>query len=322
MGKRTIVLVIALILAAISAFAVWRFLTQVEDDAREGLNEVTVYRALEFIEEGSVGGDVLGQFEASTEIEELMPENAVTSQEQLDETLIGSVARGPISKGQVVTTDLWAQPTEEAATFSELIEEGMQAISIRPDEVRAVGGFVRPDDRINMIATLTVDRSGTISLLASALGRELLGVDDEFDAFLFALPPEQRDIEGAALLGELANAIPAEVPISFTALQNIKVLSVGSVVSNEQTSSDTATDDEGDQIAPVEALGSQLLTLEVDADQAERIAWLFTNGNVWLTLLPTEGVYVPVETLGITIDEIIGDLIDERTLAIFGATTP
>jgi Flp pilus assembly protein CpaB len=251
-----------------------------------------------------------------------VPENAVTSQEQLDETLIGSVARGPISKGQVVTTDLWAQPAEEAATFSELIEEGMQAISIRPDEVRAVGGFVRPEDRINMIATLTVDRSATISLLASALGRELLGVDDEFDAFLLALPPEQRDIEGAALLGELAIAIPPEVPVSFTALQNIKVLSVGSVVSNEQTSSDTPTDDEGNQIAPVEALGSQLLTLEVDADQAERIAWLFTNGNVWLTLLPTEGVYVPVETLGITIDEIIGDLIDERTLAIFGATAP
>lgn len=322
MGKRTVVLVIALVLAAISAFAVWRFLTEVEDDAREGLNEVTVYRALEFVEEGSLGADVLNQFEASTEIEELMPENAITSQEQLDETLTGTLARGPISKGQVVTTDLWAEPTEEAATFSALIEEGMQAISIRPDEVRAVGGFVRPEDRINMIATLNVDRSATINLLASALGRGLLGVDDEFEAFLLALPPEQREIEGAALLGELANAIPVEVPISFTALQDIKVLSVGSVVSNEQTSSDTATDAEDDQIAAVEALGSQLLTLEVDADQAERIAWLFTNGNVWLTLLPTEGVYVPVDTLGITIDDIVGDLISERTLAIFGATTP
>jgi hypothetical protein len=198
----------------------------------------------------------------------------------------------------------------------------MQAISIRPDEVRAVGGFVRPEDRINMIATLSVDRSATINLLASALGRGLLGVDDEFEAFLLALPPEQREIEGAALLGELANAIPVEVPISFTALQDIKVLSVGSVVSNEQTSSDTATDAEDDQISAVEALGSQLLTLEVDADQAERIAWLFTNGNVWLTLLPTEGVYVPVDTLGITIDDIVSDLISERTLAIFGATTP
>jgi pilus assembly protein CpaB len=321
-GKRTVVLVIALVLAAISAFAVWRFLTEVEDDAREGLNEVTVYRALEFVEEGSLGADVLNQFEASTEIEELVPENAITSQEQLDETLTGTLARGPISKGQVVTTDLWAEPTEEAATFSALIEEGMQAISIRPDEVRAVGGFVRPEDRINMIATLSVDRSATINLLASALGRGLLGVDDEFEAFLLALPPEQREIEGAALLGELANAIPVEVPISFTALQDIKVLSVGSVVSNEQTSSDTATDAEDDQISAVEALGSQLLTLEVDADQAERIAWLFTNGNVWLTLLPTEGVYVPVDTLGITIDDIVSDLISERTLAIFGATTP
>lgn len=320
MGKRTIVLVVALVLAAISAFAVWQFLTQVEDDAREGLNEVTVYRATVLIEEGSIGADVLSQFEASTEIEELLPENAITTQDQLDQTLTGTIARGPISKGQVVTTDLWAEPTAEAATFSELIDEGMQAISIRPDEVRAVGGFVRPDDRVNMIATLTVDRSATINFLANEVGRDLLGVDDEFDSFLLILPPEQREAEGAALLIELANAIPPEVPISFTALQNLSVLSVGSVVSNEQTSSDTATDEEGDQIAPVEALGSQLITLQVDADQAERIAWLFTNANVWLTLLPTEGTYVPVETLGITLDEIVGDLIDERTLAIFGAT--
>ena len=53
MGRRTVVLVVALLLATISAFAIWNFLTNAEDDAREGLVEVTVFRATELIERGA-----------------------------------------------------------------------------------------------------------------------------------------------------------------------------------------------------------------------------------------------------------------------------
>ena len=49
MGRRTIVLVIAIVLAVVAAFAVWQYLTSVEDDIRKDITEVRVYRATELI---------------------------------------------------------------------------------------------------------------------------------------------------------------------------------------------------------------------------------------------------------------------------------
>ena len=57
MGRRTIVLVIAIALAAVSAFAVWRYLTTVESDIRADITEVQVYRATELIEAKTTGED-------------------------------------------------------------------------------------------------------------------------------------------------------------------------------------------------------------------------------------------------------------------------
>ena len=57
MGRRTIVLVIAIALAAVSASAVWRYLTTVESDIRADIAEVRVYRATELIEAKTTGED-------------------------------------------------------------------------------------------------------------------------------------------------------------------------------------------------------------------------------------------------------------------------
>ena len=325
MGRRTVVLIIAIALAAIAAFATARFLTQVEDDAREGLNEVPVFRATVFIDRDTLGEDALAQIAEGTEVEEFLPENAITSEEELQETLDGTVSRGPISEGQIVTTDLWAPEAEEVQTFSQLIEPGKQAIVVRPDEVRAVGGLLRPGDSVNMIGLITFDRSALIAFLANPIGRNLLGVSDLLDSYVASidLPPllegqsEADQVE--EILDELVRALPVNQQIAITALQELEVLSVGSITRGGPT----PVVEEGEDEPPgnVEALGSQLITLEVDADQAERIVWLFANAQPWLTLLPADTPYEPFESDGITIDEILGDIIQRRTLEAIGADT-
>ena len=55
MGRRTIVLFVALILAAVSAFAVWRYLSTVEDNVRRDIAEVVVWRTTQPIETGTEG---------------------------------------------------------------------------------------------------------------------------------------------------------------------------------------------------------------------------------------------------------------------------
>lgn len=154
MGKRTLVLVVALLLAVVSAVAIWQFLSNIEDDVRADLEEVTVFRASEFIPEGSDGNASLTMFEESTELVDLVPTNAVTSIEQLRLTLSNRVAAGPISEKQVVTTDLWVDPIQEVRSLSELISPGKQAISIQTSEVRGVNGFIQPGDSVNVIITI------------------------------------------------------------------------------------------------------------------------------------------------------------------------
>jgi Flp pilus assembly protein CpaB len=72
-------------------------------------------------------------------------------------------------------------------------------------------------------------------------------------------------------------------------------------------------------VAPVEGeteedTGNEtLFTLEVTPEQAERIAYAFENGSMWLTLVP--GDFVEVETVGVTILNLFGGNLAED---IFG----
>ncbi|MFO7699038.1 MAG: hypothetical protein R6W79_00330, partial [Acidimicrobiia bacterium] len=66
MGRRTLVLIIAVALAAISGFAIYQYLTGVEDDIRANIAEVGVYRATETITAGLAGSEARPLIEAST----------------------------------------------------------------------------------------------------------------------------------------------------------------------------------------------------------------------------------------------------------------
>jgi hypothetical protein len=326
-GRRTIVLVIAVILGALAAWGIFAFLTNVEDDAREGLNEVVVYRSTEFIDRGAEGSLVIGSFDQSTELEELLPDNAITSPEQLQDVLENRVSRGPISRGQIVTTDLWADAEQEVASLSELIEPGKQAIVVRPDEVRAVGGFVRAGDNVNIIASAELSRQATIDLLKTPLGRELLGLTETFDEFEQFLrdnqPPDttfedeltEEQIEEA--FDELVIALPAIVQLSFTAMQDVEVLAIGSVARGGPSAEEVADEDET-VIAGVEAVGTQLVTLEVGPEDAEKIVFIFDFLRPWLTLTSSQEPYVDYATSGIDLDALLGDILDRRTLEILG----
>jgi Flp pilus assembly protein CpaB len=316
-GRRTIVLIVAVILGGLAAWGIFAFLTNVEDDARVGLDEVAVFRAGEFIDRGEEGDLVFDLFVEGTEIEELLPDNAITTLAQLQDVVLGRVSRGPISKGQVVTTDLWADAEEEVASLSELIEPGMQAIVVRPDEVRAVGGFVRAGDNVNILASTDLSRQATIDLLKNPIGRELLGLTDLFDDFIDLLPPDFVDEQIEAAFDELAQAIPATVSISFTAMQDVEVLAIGSVARGGPSAEDVAGEDET-PIEGVEAVGTQLVTLEVSPVDAEKVVFIFDFLRPWLTLTSSQEPYEPVTTSGIVIGDIVGDILDRRTQELLG----
>jgi pilus assembly protein CpaB len=284
MGRRTLVLIVALLLAAVATFAVWNFLSGVEDEAAAGREYQVVFRATETLAEGTSGSAVLDQlrYEEGDEETRNVPLNAVQSLPELEATLEGRVAAGPISAGQILTTDQWVEVTAEIRPLAERIPEGKQAITISADQTRGVNGFIEPGDRVNVIVT----------------------IDVEIDV------PAEEEI----ILGEVQEEPPpgeeqtAERTVTKTftrfVLQGLPVLAVGRDIrpeEDEPTEVVVAPVAEGEE-APEVQTGQ--LTLEVTADQAERLVYAHEKGSVWLTLVPEDFVEVPTE--GVTIENLFG----------------
>ncbi|MEX2653077.1 MAG: Flp pilus assembly protein CpaB [Acidimicrobiia bacterium] len=306
MGRRAIVLLVALILAGLAAWAVWNYLQGIEDEIEAGQAQVTVYRAVDAITEGTDGAIILSNFnsggqliEAGTEEQEDLPAGAITDEAQLNLVLGGKVAAGPISANSILVESQWTAITIDVTPLAKKIPEGKQAIVISTDNVRGVNGFVNPGDRVNMIITLDIPED--------LLPPELQGI---------AETPTEPPVEGAPPIEE------AVAVVTFTryVLQGIPVLATGRDIRADedapqpvQAEPETPVEGEVDTTGAEEDLGNEtIFTLEVTPEQAERIAYAFENGSMWLTLVPAD--FVEVETPGVTILNLFGNLSDD----IFG----
>lgn len=323
MGKRTLVLAVALILAAVSAFSVWQYLSNVEDDIRRDIVEVRVYRATQAIDTGTESAEAALVIEESIALREFVDppdgppteilclgENARAGEDadpticsenpdDLDELLTGTLAAGPISKGQLITTAMFVKPSElNSVSLSESIKQGRVAISIRPSEDSASGGFIRPGDRVNLLASVTIDLSNIAftALLTDPELRDLvLGSSD--------VPSDTGgNVDGEPTAGEqltaTANAFNSSVQFTQTVLQNLEVLAVGA---------DTIPGPIGLGLEPA---GTQIVVLEVTPQQAELIEYAKQYTSVAMSLLPDPELfpYSEFEARGVFVDDLF-DLI-------------
>ena len=306
MGRRAIVLLVALILAGLAAWAVWNYLQNVENEITAGQEVVEVFRAGEAIAEGTDGAILLSDFNSggtqiaqSEDEAEDVPVGAITSAEQLNQVLTDRVAAGPIAAGSILTESQWTSITAEVIPLAEEIPSGKQAMTISTDNIRGINGFVEPGDRVNMIITIDIPED--------LLPDELSGIAEQPAA----------PVEGQAPAEQAA----AAVTYTRFVLQGLPVMATGRDIrpeedAPEQVEVDPATTGdttpEGEPIE--EELGNDTtFTLEVTPEQAERIAYASENGSIWLTLVP--GDFVEVETSGVTTLNLFGgNLLDD----IFG----
>jgi Flp pilus assembly protein CpaB len=308
MGRRAIVLLVALILAGLAAWAVWNFMQNVRSEAEAGQEQVTVFRAggngIAEGTEGSIlvsnlGGANAQVVEGTDEVEDTPPD-AIQSEEELREVLSGSVAAGPISANAIITRSQWTDIDVDVIPLSESIASGNQAITISTSDIQGVNGYVEAGDRINMIITLDIE----FDLIPGLEGAPTLPPDVE------PAPDEEAAAEET-------------ITVTYTryVLQGLNVLAVGREVRPDEeadqtgqvTADDTTTGAEGaegETAQPAEEQGNAtVFTLEVTPDQAERIVYAFENGSIWLTLVPED--FVEVETDGVTIDNLFGgDLLE------------
>ncbi|MEX1093402.1 MAG: Flp pilus assembly protein CpaB [Acidimicrobiia bacterium] len=294
MGRRAIVLLVALILAGLAAWAVWNFLDGIRSDAEADQVQVTVFRASEPIAEGADGAILLSGEDLLVEgTEETidLPADAITTQEQLNSILTGRVAAGPISQNAIITVSQWTEVTVDVTPLSELIPSGKQAITIGMDNIRGVNGFVEAGDRVNLIVTLDIQA-------------------DVIPADFPTLDPDT----GTETTGE-----EETITVNYTryVLQGLPVLAVGRDIRPDDDAPtvievEPAPSTEGVEGTETEEdLGNDtVFVLEVTPEEAERLAFAFENGSMWMTLVPED--FVAVETDGVIIDTLFGgNLLDD-----------
>ncbi len=321
MGKRSLVLIIALALAAVSAFAVWQYLTTVEDEARAEVQEVVVYRATQLIQTGTSAGEADAFIEESTALVEAVafegsqivcdgpaansdaPLDICGPNPRLDSVLDpANVAAGPISAGQLITSDMFVLPSQLSdVKLSESIPQGKVAISFRVGDDATVGGFVRPGDRVNLLASASVDLAQSTALLEDPELRTLL-LGEETAVVTTTQPPvgeDPLDTGEEDAVSRLAQTLPGTIDFTQTVLQDIEVLAVGP---------DTRPSPLGTGLEPA---GPQIVVLEVTPEQAEKIEFANQYTAVALSLIPSgeDTVYTPFDSRGIIVDDLFS-LID------------
>lgn len=303
MGRRALVLAIALVLGLVAGFAIWRYLNGIESEFRQDQELVPVFRAVAPIQEGTPGAQVLqGQatsYFADEEQREDLPADYIATQEELDALLADRVAVGPISANEILVASQWAALSVELTPLVDLIDEGLEAVTVSPDVIAGVNGFVRPGDKVNILVTLEIAFNLT----------DVAAVPE------FGIPTEP------APEGETQNAQEEIVQYTRYVLNQVPVIAVGRKVTSEEGAPETVTvettpaADQGTvqgEAAPEEAVSS-VYTLALPPEDIERLVFAQSNGSLYFTLIPED--YVLTETKGVTINTLFaGDLVED----IFG----
>jgi len=102
------------------------------------------------------------------------------------------------------------------------------------------------------------------------------------------------------------------VTITRFVLQGLPVLATGRDIRPDPDEAPTVTVApavEGEEGA-ADAGNATVFTLEVTPEQAERLAYAFENGSIWLTLVPED--FFEVETTGVIINNLFeGNLLQD-----------
>ncbi len=157
---RIISTIAAIVLAAVAGVLVWKYVTNADQRAEHNKGFVTALVARDRIARGTVFDQILAdKLFATTRIprDSLPPDRIVPAADQaLLNQFKGRVAATDIFPGTLVVSDEFVAASQIVSTVSGSIPKGHEAITVSLDAQHAVGGFVTPGDKVNVIVNLPV----------------------------------------------------------------------------------------------------------------------------------------------------------------------
>lgn len=284
-SRRTLITIAALAVGALAVFMIYGYVGTVKDEAFGDAERVKVFVVKNGVTKGTYGEEAASAGTiAEDEIpKRFWPENAIRSFDDI----AGKVAVGDLAVNQVVTTDMFADPSTVQTTFSDRLEkingEDQVAISLQVDQVRGVAGLLQPGDFVNVMAT---DLCPATSDPGSALAGENGGTDG-------AAAPEGEG-EAAAPEDPTCGDIFLQSQARYV-FQKVQILAIDQTPVQLPGETATASAEEG-AAASGPTIGTGLVTVIVPARAAQYIASVESD-RIYLTLVPRD--YVPVPQEGI-----------------------
>lgn len=158
-SRRTLILIAAVLVGAIAAYALYTYIGGIEDEANDNAERVRVFKIVEDIPKGTFGDEAFaqGMIEEDVIAKEFRPATAITTEAQID----GLVAISDLPANQVVVSNQFVSQASSLSTFSSLLKNNEVAITISVDQVRGVAGLLVPGDFVNMLILVEeVDTEG------------------------------------------------------------------------------------------------------------------------------------------------------------------
>ena len=195
--RRTLIIIIAVVFAAVAAFANYAYLNSVQDRAYDNAERVEVFVVRDAIPRGTAGEDALSTEKVrSGEIpKEFVPTTALKD----IQSIRGKVAITDLAAGQVVVDGMFVDPTVAQVTSAQRIPPGQATATVSLDRVAGVGGLLRPGDKVNLLVPgpngLTVLYQNVNILFvgtqaAPQPGETQVAADPNSGLITFAVPPE------------------------------------------------------------------------------------------------------------------------------------
>lgn len=159
-SRRTLILIAAVVVGAIAAYALYTYIGGIEDEANDNAERVRIFKIVQDIPKGTFGDEAFAQglIEEDVIAKEYRPATAITDPAQID----GLVAISDLPANQVVVSNQFVSQATSLSTFSSLLKNNEVAITISIDQVRGVAGLLVPGDFVNMLVTPAAGTEGAV----------------------------------------------------------------------------------------------------------------------------------------------------------------
>ncbi len=149
-SRRTLILIVAIALGAVAAFALFNYVNGLEDDIRADVEPVDVFKAAEPVPRdtpGELAADE-GLIVSSQIAQEFRPQDAITTLSQIN----GKVAVFDIPAGIPITQSMFVDPADAAAGFRRrLTNPEWVTVTVSVDQVTGVANLLAPGDEVNIM---------------------------------------------------------------------------------------------------------------------------------------------------------------------------